>query len=487
MRPSPPPARAVALILLRVAMGWSSSRLARAANLAPDTISRYETGKLPLDDERLIFLGGLMGYGRDEVLLEVQWAERRALETVAPRHPLAPGLRDQQELGAQAASIALKFEPLVFDALCCDWTRTRVEADRQRAIALIGALEGLQFEERLRRVEVDPEYRLWTLPSELGERSIRAIGGSVEEAGEWTDLARLAAELVEAPEAWRPRLRAVALFFSANVERVGNDLGAAEATFGRAWAAWREKEPEGLPLGEWRYLDLEASLRCDQQRWEDAMTLLRRAIAVAPKDEVSRLQVGLAVRFNEMGRPAEALELLRSARSAVETQGDLRLCCTLNFNFGVSLLRLGRALEAAFFVAEGQRLARLGGGVLDILRNDWLAGHVARDLGHSGAARLVFAEVRQGFTELRMPLDAALAALDEAELLLEEGAHEEVRELAVEIFGICRWGKLHGEVLASLKLFYTAAKRQHATAELARQTARTLQIALSPVPSHGAD
>ena len=478
--------RAAALVDLRQARRWSSSRLAREAGVALDTISRYETGKVPLDEERLLWLGRVMEYSREEVLLAVQLAERRMRGTVEPAHPLVPGRQDQQALGAKAASIALRFEPLVYRALENDWTRKRIEEDHRRAVALIEALEGLTSEERRGRIEGDPDYRLWALTPELGERSVRAVGGSVEKAAEWAALARLAAESAEVPGSWRPRLRACGLFFAANVERVGNGLRDSEKTFVCAWSEWGEGAPEGLPLGEWRFLDLEASLRCDQRRWEDAVGLLQRAITLAPPEIVPRLQVSLAIRFNEMAEPARALQILQAARETVEASSDSRLQLTLSFHLATSLFELGRTQEAALHASEARERARAGEWWIDELRSGWLAGRIDWALGRIGVARLTLGSVRERFTELRLALDAALVGLDEALLLLEGQAHAEVKDLATDLILTLRSGQLTTEALAALRVFYSAARREEATVELARLTQEKLRAFLKRPNSLGA-
>lgn len=478
----PPRLRASALVLLRVHRQWSGLRLAQKAGVSPNTISRYESGKIALDEERLLELAALMGYGPEAVRLAAEVVERLEGQAEAPSHPLEPGEARQRELRAQALRLTLGLEPLVHRALRQEWSAHQAEADRERARAVIARLEEVPLEERRSRFEAEADRGLWALAPELGERSERAAPSSAKEAAGWASLARLAAELAEVPESCRSGLRACALFFTANAERVGNDVRASEATFARAWSTFQKDEAQGLPLQKWQFLDLEASLRSDQGRSEEAVALLRDAIGTAPSAVVPRLQLKLS-RFylNDFGDFSQALQILEGARPAIEKGGTLHLRVTLASQLALSLLGLGRVDEAAPFASEARRWADTGGLSLDLLRCEWTLARIAQEQGRLGEARLAYREVRLGFAALQLGLDAALAGLDEAVLLLEEGTHGELRELSAELFTLLRSGELATEAVAALRIFCVAAEREAATAELARRTIETLRQARSGI------
>jgi len=67
-----------------------------------------------------------------------------------------------------------------------------------------------------------------------------------------------------------------------------------------------------------------------------------------------------------------------------------------------------------------------------------------------------------------MSYDVALALLEEAVLLLNEGRTAEVKALAGELTTVFESKGVHREALAALRLFQEAAEREAATAELAR-------------------
>ncbi len=97
-------------------------------------------------------------------------------------------------------------------------------------------------------------------------------------------------------------------------------------------------------------------------------------------------------------------------------------------------------------------------------------------MGHRDEAIASLRQVQADFVVHRLPADSALATLELAVLLLEDGRTGEVRELSVEMLPI--FASLHfgEEALAALRLFWEAAEQERATAE-------ALAVACSPTSS----
>jgi len=68
-----------------------------------------------------------------------------------------------------------------------------------------------------------------------------------------------------------------------------------------------------------------------------------------------------------------------------------------------------------------------------------------------------------------MSYDVALALLEEAVLLLEEGRTAEIKVLARELTKVFESKGVHREALGALQLFQEAAEREEASAGLARR------------------
>jgi hypothetical protein len=70
--------------------------------------------------------------------------------------------------------------------------------------------------------------------------------------------------------------------------------------------------------------------------------------------------------------------------------------------------------------------------------------------------------------------DVALALLEIAALLLEEGRTAEVKELTPALAQVFESRDIHREALAALRLFQVAAERETATADFAHRVLRFL-------------
>jgi hypothetical protein len=64
------------------------------------------------------------------------------------------------------------------------------------------------------------------------------------------------------------------------------------------------------PLQEWRVFDLEASLRREQRRWDEALRLHDLAMATAPQKDQSRILLKKAMTLEQSGAHEHAIEIL---------------------------------------------------------------------------------------------------------------------------------------------------------------------------------
>jgi len=166
------------------------------------------------------------------------------------------------------------------------------------------------------------------------------------------------------------------------------------------------------------------------------------------------------------------VKALLQALPIIEGQGDVRLLYMTRFNLGVVFTHLGRYNEAAAIAQEVRELAT--GDENELPRIAWLEGRIAAGLGRPREARRLLTKARREFERLKMSYDVALALLEEAVLLLEEGRPAEVKALADELAQVFADKGVHREALAALRLFHEAAERAEATAELARRVLRFL-------------
>ncbi len=339
--------------------------------------------------------------------------------------------------------------------------------DRQRTAELWRRLAELPEDQQLAVVRVAREFQTWTLAERACEESVVQTW---RDLGRTASLARLAqeiAEQVQGPEGWRHRIQGYALGFVANSLRVPGELEAADAVLEKALRLWHAGSDPDAVLDPGRLLDLEASLRRDQRRFDEALALLEEALRVGRCRERYLLNKGHTLEV--MGEYERAVEVLQEARPGVESGGDDRLRASLHHNLALSLTHMGRYREAAELGRDLRRRSVERGDEIWTIRGIWLEGRIAAGLGRREEALRLLAQARTEFDHRNMAYDVALSLLEEAVLLLEEGRTAEVKVLAKELSKVFESKGVHREALGALRLFHEAAEQEAATAELARR------------------
>jgi tetratricopeptide (TPR) repeat protein len=477
-RPAPPPLSQV-LATLRKSRGWTGRDLAAASGISAKMISLYERGTRTLSRERLETLVGAMGFDGAAVNLCLLSVDQNAQVTEeAPLSPVGPTPDDLRAIRQLAARMGVTAMDLTTEQMLAQLRSHRARRDRREAARLWDRLKNATPAQRRLLVESAREFQLWSLAERLSHESEEAASDRADRALELARLAHRVAELAPGAEAWRSRLEGYTLGFFANARRVGGDLPGAEETFARAWKLWKAgagADP-GL-LAEWRLLDREASLLREQRRFSDALDRLDRALAATPRQLAARILMNQAVMLEQMGEAERAIEALREAAPLVNGRREPRLLFGLRFNLIVNLCHLGRYAETEALLPEVQELALALRKELDLVRVGWLKGKIDAGLGRGEQARAAFEQVRREFTAREMAYDCALVTLELAALLLEQGHPREVRALAEEMLWIFRAQKVHREALAAIQVFCDAARREAASAELARRVVLFLRRA----------
>jgi transcriptional regulator with XRE-family HTH domain len=461
---------------LRALPRWTQEELSRASGVDRGLISDYELGAKAPSRKTLERLASAvrLPYSHVEALLPMFRAARRAAEDGLNRaeagvpESVAEGL-DQAILSAVIPRI--KPHLLELEALVKGDEEVPAAQARQQAADLWETLSRMPIRQRRAAVEAEPKYWTWAVAERLCAESERAAAHRAGQASELAKLALRVAELVPASEPWRSRLQGYVWAFMANTRRVEGDLSGAEEAFlrsDRLWEAGAAVDPGVLDSS--RPLDLKASLRRYEGRFEEALDLLERAQKTAMSAEASaRLLIKKANTLELMGDYEGALSDLQQACSLAEGLQETRLLWLVRFALAANLWQLGRSTEAQALLPAVRELAEKAGNELDLIRVLWLEGRVAAGLDKREEALPALEQVRRYFTTEQIAYDAALASLEVAVLVLEAGRTGEVRTLAEEMLWIFQAQGVHREALAALKLFYEAARREEATAELARE------------------
>jgi tetratricopeptide (TPR) repeat protein len=347
-----------------------------------------------------------------------------------------------------------------------------LEPARWHAGMLLEVLRGLPENEQLALVKAQEEYQSWALVERLCEESVVQASRDLGRAAFLARLARETARRVPGPKDWVRRIRAFAAAHVANVLRVSGRLKAADALLQRARPLWAAGyDPDGV-FDPGRLLDLEASLRRDQRRFEEALDLLEKARSLSRSP--GRILIKKGFTLEVIGEYELAIDTLLEAEAMADVQADPRLCNILHNNLALNYCQLGRFSEAAELAQWVREAAAEMGDAILLLRVTWIDGRIAAGLDRTAEALRLLGQARRGFSARGMGYDVALALLEEAALLLDEGRTSAVKALTRSLPAVFAAEEVHREALAALRLFHEAAQREAATAELARSVLRYL-------------
>jgi tetratricopeptide (TPR) repeat protein/DNA-binding XRE family transcriptional regulator len=456
-------------------LGYEDKDLGRALGVARKVLNNKLKGWQKLTPEEVDALLASMGLppaaALDVSLFFGSWVQAAQ----RPAEPLDPEQEDLRRCEQAAGLFGLHVAKAVLPAMVRELRAKRIARDRRRAAQrgpLLLRLETAQ--ERRERIEDAEDYQTWALVEWLAQASVRAAADKPARAVELAELALFLVPLVPGPEHRRKRLEGFATIHLANALRVLNDLDAADAAVERAWAAWKAGAADDfLPFEEARLLDLEASLRRAQRRFDEALALLEEALASCPAKFKGRLLLNKAATLEQKGDVEAAIAVLWEARPHVESSQHPRDLAVLLFNLTVNLEHLGRFTEAEDLLPAVRDAAVALGNELDLCRTLWLQAKIDAGLGKLEKATTALEQVFRDLVDL--PYDLALAGLNLAALYLEQGRAREVLPLALQIKDIFRAKKVDREAMAALMVFAEAARRNEATADLARQTAGAIE------------
>jgi tetratricopeptide (TPR) repeat protein/DNA-binding XRE family transcriptional regulator len=465
----------LAVIFLRSLRKWTQGKMSKASGVDRGAISAYEAGtKTPTRKtfQRLADAVGLP-YSYVERLLPRFREARQALADAGSlpepgtSESLTAGL-DRGILDAVLPAVApyvIELESLLGEETI------PAAADRRVATDLWEALRKLPPGRRRLAVERERRYWSWALAERVCEESVRAAAHRADEAVELSRLALRVAELAPGSEGWRSRLLGWVWAFVANARRVQGDLPSAEEGFLRSdglLAAGTASSPR--LLDSTRPLDLKASLRRYQGRFDEALALLEQALEASGGDAArARILINRANTLELKGDFERAIAELNEAERLLQGSQDARLVLVLHHSLIRNLFQLGRYGEAEERLPEVRWRAVETGNELDLIRVLSAEGNVAAGLGRQDQAVAALEQVRRYFNANRIAYDAALASLELAVLYLEEGRTGEVKRLSEEMYWIFKAQGVHQEALAALRLFCEAATREEATADLARR------------------
>lgn len=308
----------------------------------------------------------------------------------------------------------------------------------------------------------------------LIDRSREVIRDSPAEAVELAALARAVAERVTLEDiGWECRIRAAA--HQGNASRVCGDFAAAEACFAEARRLLeREMVPDTLVHAE--LARLEGSLRIDQRRFADALTLLSRAALLY---RLTRETRNLAITLMKLAHlhylcdePLAAIEVNLEALRGLDSEKEPQLYAWALHNLANLLCHSEQFNEARRTLTQAKRG---GEGKTTIARRLWLEGRIAKGLLEKERAESFFEDAIRAFKDLSLPLHVGICTIDLAELYLEEGRARDVLSLAESLDPLLGTPDLHGEASKALLFFQNAALQQFLSVQIIREVRARLE------------
>ncbi len=361
-------------------------------------------------------------------------------------------------------------------------TGLAIERERSTAPTLWAELEGQPPGRRALLVENSSRFQTYGL-AELLLTECRRI---------WSEDPARAEELAELALAVTYRLdrrihgpallndiKAEAWAYIANCRRIRSDLRSVSEAF--EIADEFHARGTGDPNEEASLLGLKASYLRDQRRFEDAVATIDRAIELyretGDEHQQGRMLIKKAMMCRDMNHLEEAIALLQQAASRIDGEREPRVLLCLKNNLALYLGEAGNPLEARKMLREVRRLAVQTGMPIERLRLLWTEGLISRRLRQDSVAEAALKRTMDGFLEAGIGYDAALVALDLAELYLETERYGEARDLAARMIRVFASRDVHREALAALAILQQSIERDAATVALVQQIARYLQRA----------
>lgn len=312
-----------------------------------------------------------------------------------------------------------------------------IERAQRDAPQLLQRLLDQPPERRLLLLRNSARYHHPPLVEALCEASSKQAAASASEALEIATLALEAASRVD-PLVYGERipqdLVALGHAYIGNAWRVANRFCEAEQEFKLAEAAL--DRGSGLSVVNAEIGTLKASWTMVKGDVGSARRLLSRAAAVFAEvgDDLrlARVLVKHAFICREGGEPEEACLLLSQADPLLDPVRDPRLTLCARHNHLNALVDLERFFEAHQLLADVSALSEQLGNHMDQLRIRWVEAKILAGTGRLYPAEAAFAQVRDEFLALDLPLDVGLVSLELCLVLLRLGRRQEVVEISRE-------------------------------------------------------
>ncbi len=281
-------------------------------------------------------------------------------------------------------------------------------------------------------------------------------------------LAEMALESVEesasTQDGERFDLSALAWAWLDNARRLALDFSGAEEAFENSHAEWQKIRSQGDEAVYAEICAVEAAFRVVEHRFEEAMELIKKALAVLLEGNNYELTTRtLILRSNiscYLGDRDASIDDLNRALEMSDGDGRLQLSIYQNLS-GVCALA-GWFDRAEQFLPRTKVLCSRIGEPFEHFRLEWIEGLVNKGLGRGALAEANFLASRAGFRSLGQWRFAGVVSLDLA-LLWQTYHRPEVAALVAEVIPILDGFGVRQEADAARALLREAITRDQVT------------------------
>ncbi|HVG07124.1 MAG TPA: hypothetical protein VNM67_05420 [Thermoanaerobaculia bacterium] len=216
--------------------------------------------------------------------------------------------------------------------------------------------------------------------------------------------------------------------------------------------------------------DLEASLRKDQRWLDEASRLLGRVyrayLKIGERHLAGRAMMSRGIILEIDKKPREAIRCHRKAIALMDAARDAQLVAAAHHCLLNALVGAASYVEAGKLLLASDLRRKFAGDPLNLLRLRWVEAKILAGRGRLKDAEMVLAEVRYGFLEHKLAYVAAVAGLDQAEVMLRQG--KEIHRLAGDILARFEEHAVDPQAVQALMLYEVLCANQVATVRATR-------------------
>jgi tetratricopeptide (TPR) repeat protein len=291
------------------------------------------------------------------------------------------------------------------------------------------------------------------------------------------ELAQTAQQIADRPERARygetlhMDLRARAWAELGNAWRVKEFFKRAEECLEKARAL--AEQGTGDPLLAVRIDDIEASLRKDQRRFDEAVALLERVhrayLRLGECHLAGRALMKQGIALGIAGQPLKAVEAHRKSLELMDPERDPQLVATTQHGLLNALVVAEKYNEAGRLLLQSGLRQKFADDPLNLLRLRWVEAKILAGHERLQSAEEAYRVVYYGFLKEKLHYVAAVVGLDLAEVLLRQSKHAEAHALAVDLFDTFQEHRIDVEAQRALMTFEVVCSVQAATPKIARR------------------